>query len=45
MESFSILSGWNVVAGKQVLIEQGYEQFDRWTRLPVPKGVMRKALR
>ncbi|KAK9321185.1 hypothetical protein V1517DRAFT_327223 [Lipomyces orientalis] len=36
--------GWEVVRGTDVLLEQGYAQFELWTRIAAPKDDMRKAL-
>ncbi|KAK9365507.1 hypothetical protein V1509DRAFT_585058 [Lipomyces kononenkoae] len=36
--------GWKVVRGTDVLLEQGFEQFELWTGIDAPKDVMRKAL-
>ncbi|KAK9235206.1 hypothetical protein V1525DRAFT_410704 [Lipomyces kononenkoae] len=35
---------WKIVRGTDVLLEQGYAQFELWTGIDAPKDVMRKAL-
>ncbi|KAI3648236.1 hypothetical protein MP228_006090 [Amoeboaphelidium protococcarum] len=37
--------GWKTVEGLEILMEQGFEQFSRWTGLRAPKTVMRQAVR
>ncbi|KAK9376649.1 putative pentafunctional AROM polypeptide [Lipomyces chichibuensis] len=36
--------GWKVVRGTDILLEQGYAQFELWTGIDAPKAVMRNAL-
>ncbi|KAK9480998.1 hypothetical protein V1514DRAFT_323976 [Lipomyces japonicus] len=42
--SSSRSSAWQVVRGTDVLLEQGYKQFELWTGLPAPRDVMKAAL-
>ncbi|KAI3630607.1 hypothetical protein MIR68_012042 [Amoeboaphelidium protococcarum] len=37
--------GWKTVEGLQILMEQGFEQFSRWTGLRAPITIMRQAVR
>ncbi|KAJ3289242.1 3-dehydroquinate dehydratase (3-dehydroquinase) [Borealophlyctis nickersoniae] len=38
-------AGWQTVEGIEVLEEQGFEQFERWTGLKAPQKAMRKQTR
>ncbi|KAK9490755.1 hypothetical protein V1508DRAFT_423828 [Lipomyces doorenjongii] len=44
MKASERAGGWKVVRGTDVLLEQGYAQFELWTGIDAPKDVMRKAL-
>ncbi|EIW75952.1 hypothetical protein CONPUDRAFT_169186 [Coniophora puteana RWD-64-598 SS2] len=35
---------WATVSGVEVLLAQGYEQFERWTGRKAPKGVVQRAV-
>jgi pentafunctional AROM polypeptide len=37
-------NGWDAIEGIQVLLEQGYEQFELWTSLPAPKHAIASAV-
>jgi pentafunctional AROM polypeptide len=37
-------SDWSVVPGIEILIEQGYEQFTRWTSQRPPKSIMHETV-
>jgi pentafunctional AROM polypeptide len=44
MQQAQSTAGWKVVEGVEVLLRQGYQQFQRWTGQPVPVQTMRQSV-